>query len=316
MAASKTCGDFASFPKLPLELQRMVWKEVARDLAHLDYQRFIFEIVQDSRADKGDDSITLCFRPHEDFINLTFGHRALLQACRESRWAAHEQIECYLPIQYLDMGTTATNALRIREAKVPFNPNGQFCISGLGPAIENASHATGARNLPLPTRYGVEGVTQSIRGLELATSGMVKNLTIALDWPDDPVRAHNFLLGWDLEAFDTIALGFTNLQAVAVIGEGVMNRRHHIEERAFKFMHKPLRVEHGKGSKQEVSINWRKLYNTWEYEHGMFQDVIRFKIKHLGEFSSTSPEGLRLTDNEAKTACLESLKLTLDATID
>lgn len=242
--ACKISTAFTCFLKLPIELQKMVWESAAADLPVLDIQRFTAEItLTQSSADSKDwPRPLLCFTPHEDFIKVTSGHRGLLRACRESRQAARKQIHCLLPIHYLT--TDAAGSVVTRQASVPFDPSGHFCVSGLGDAIQGASEGRGARGSKLLDPHSAEYITSQIQGLEQATSH-IKNLTIVLGHALNKFYRGRYMLawdGWDEEVFDLIVSRMPNLKTVSLISEGVLNRRHHFNQQEFNQMHPSVAV--------------------------------------------------------------------------
>lgn len=215
--ASTTPTTFTCFPKLPLELQKMIWEAAAANLPILDIQPFTAEITltQRNADDDTPQCPLLCFTPHKDFIDLTTGHRGLLRACRESRKPAQKQIDCLLPIQYLT--TDDTGSLVTRRASVPFDPSGYFWVSGLGLAVKAATEGRGARDSKLLHSYSASDIITDIEILDEATS-LIKNLVVDLepqrefDNRTDMIRCHYW-------AFDLVASNMPDTNAVGLSSE-------------------------------------------------------------------------------------------------
>lgn len=287
--ASIVSSTFPRFRKLPLELQIMVWKAAAANLPVLDIQRFTAEITLKQMGDHPHSPARplLSFTSHPDYINLTTGHRGLLRACRESRKAAQPQIDCLLPIHFLT--TDGTGNLVTRQAFVPFNPSGDFCISGLGDAIEKAKEGRGARGSRLGQPETATWILYEILGLEGATTSLIKNLTIALD---DSFKAFEDIRGWDDDAFNIIASRMPNLKTVTFTGEGILNRRHVISRCDFNRIHKRHTVipEHER-EWGECIVSWKSLWDDWTHAQRVFAAKTRAKISAMVQLmSQSSPE--------------------------
>lgn len=212
--ASTTPITFICFPKLPLELQKMIWEAAAADLPVLDIQRFTAEITltQRNAHDDKPQRPLLCFTPHEDFIDLTTGHRGLLRACRESRKPAQKQSDCLLPIQYLT--TDDTGSLVTRRASMPFNPSGGFWVGGLSLAVKAATEGRGARGSKLLHSHSAAYIITHVEILDEATS-LVKNLVIDLE-PQSEFDDRRDMIRWHYQACDLIASNMPNSNAVGL----------------------------------------------------------------------------------------------------
>lgn len=262
---STTPTEFHRFPELPAELREMVWEEAMP--GPLDLQRFNAEIAPhpDHRGSNRPDGLVLCLTPHDDFIWLTSGHRGLLGACRESRWIAAAKIKFYLPINYL--ARDANGSFAVRFAKVPFNPDGRLCISGLSPALHDAEEGRGARGMELQASHQARDLT---RDIQCAAFPEVKNLTICLRWPKGYDKIHLFMLGWDERAFDRMAKKMDKLETVALADEGVLDDRHHMGTEDLERLHAPAPVTRGDDcwddeldEPADVEIPWSTLYRNF-----------------------------------------------------
>lgn len=277
--ASTTPTEFPSFPKLPPELREMVWDE-AFQIPTLDIQRFNAEIALHPDSPKMSceaRDLVLCLNPNDDFVQLTSGLVGLLRACRESRWAASANIKGYLPINYIarDIG----DSFVVRFARVPFNPDGRLCISGLGPAFNNATKGYGARGILLPSYYYPHGLTGTI---QCPTFSEIKNLTITLDMPGDFEHLHLFLLGWNDRLFDNMAKRMHKLETVALVDEGVLNERHHIDVKEFEGLHKPAPVVRTRGENNgdkpsTAKVPWQQLYDDFTSNLFRFNALKEFR---------------------------------------
>lgn len=94
---------FTVFPKLPGELQVMVWKEAVSSLPVPKLQAFDFDLAYDPNAappDRAGNGLVACFKPTRT-RQLT-GHRGLLMACSDSRKAFLDAGDYQmLPLTYL-----------------------------------------------------------------------------------------------------------------------------------------------------------------------------------------------------------------------
>lgn len=264
--ASTVSPTFTCFSRFPLELQDMVWEEAAADLPVLDIQRFTAEITMaDQHTNSaGPQRPLLCFTPHADFIDSTAGHRALLRACRDSREAAQAQIDHLLPIHYLT--TDATGSLVARQASVPFNSSGHFCVSGLCLAINEATKGREARCSALPHPHRADHIIQKMQGLGEATASLIENLTISMT--PDRVRYkgrwdHDFTDLCELEKVNHVATRMPNLRTASLICESVLNRRHSIDKRDFDRLHPSLPVV---PASDRLTVVWHKLWVIWTRE--------------------------------------------------
>jgi hypothetical protein len=280
---STTPTEFLSFSKLPIELRQMVWNEA---LPTLDMQRFRAEIAPhpNSLPSNKSEDLVLCLTPHDDFVQLTSGYRGLLGACRESQWAVTDKIKYYLPINYI--ASHGNNSVAVRSARVPFNPDGQLCISGLRPALHNASDGFGARDMDLPAPYWPEDLAEEIQCTTLAG---IKHLTIALDPPRISECSRMFMLGWCHRAFDILAKRMGQLETVALIDEGVLNERH---PKDFRWLHTPMPVvrpsEDGDGwdydldEPSTIKIPWMKLYYEFKSSLSTFLAIKKLRARRIG----------------------------------
>lgn len=271
---STTPTEFFSFSTLPVELRQMVWNEA---LPILDIQRFTVEIAYHPDSPHSDEAgnLVLCLTPHEDFVQLTKGHLGLLGACYESRMAAIAKIPCNLPINYIALDGDGGPVVRF--ARVPFNPDGQLCISGLGVASFNASCGRGARGMDLRTSDLPQYLAAEI---QCVTIPEIKNLTIALDPPMVYVRLSRFMRNFNKPIVDNLAMRMDKLQTVALIDEGVLNERHGICPNDFDWLHKRAPVvrpsDDDDGWNYEfdeqsiVGIPWLKLYEKLKFSMGSY----------------------------------------------
>lgn len=273
--------EFLSFPKLPFELRQMVWDEI---LPTLDLQRFNAEIApnpKSANSNKSED-LVLCLTPNEDFVQLTSGYMALLGACRESRWAAIAKIKCYLPINYI--ARDANGTLAVRSARVPFNPAGHFCISGLGPAFNDAAEGYGARGMELQAFHWSNNLAANI---QCVTFNEIRNVIISLDSARDFESKYLFMRGWDDRAFDDMVKRMIKLETVALVDEGVLNERHEIQPRDFEWLHKPALVVHPSEDNDgwdyeldepsSIRIPWLKLYSDFKSSLSTFSALKQFR---------------------------------------
>lgn len=311
--ACTVSNTFTCFLQLPLELQKMVWESAAANLSALDIQRFTAEITltQPNADSNGWPRPLLCFTPHADFINVTSGHRSLLRACRESRQAAQKQIHCLLPIHYLT--TDATGSLVTRQASVPFDPSGHFCISGLGDAILDASEGRGARGSKLLDSHSAEYIISQIQDLEQATSP-IKNLTIVLGRALNNFPSRKYMLGWDDKVFDLIAFRMPNLKTASLTSEGVLDRRHHLDQQEFNKMHPSVAVfPVGERWWEQRAVPWYTLWANWRYERDIFIYIAHIKIIEMKRRQSAKPFVPGLVDSAADAAKERQLELSLSA---
>lgn len=304
---------FTCFLKLPVELQKMVWESAAANLPVLDIQRFTAEITltQPNPDSNGWSHPLLCFTPHADFVNVTSGHRGLLRACRESRQAARKQIDCLLPIHYLT--TDATGSLVTRQASVPFNASGHFCISGLGEAIQDASEGRTARGSKLLDSHSAEYIISQIQGLEQATSP-IKNLTIVLGRALNEFSREQYMLGWNDKIFDLIASRMPNLKTVSLTSEGVLNGRRHLDQQEFNRMHPSVAVfPMEQRWWEQRAVPWYTLWANWKYERDIFIYIAHQKIIRMKPRQSARPFVPGSVDSSADEAMERQLELILSA---
>lgn len=269
--------EFLSFPKLPFELRQMVWDEV---LPTLDLQRFNAEIAPNPNYpnSKKSEDLVLCLTPNQDLVQLTSGYLGLLGACHESRWAAVSKIKCYLTINCITRDANGT--LAVRSARVPFNPDGHLCISGLGPAFDDAAEGYGARGVELQASHWSKTLAENI---QCVTFSEIRNLTISLDSPRNFESKYQLMRGWDDRVFDIMAKRMINLETVALVDEGVLNERHQIPPKDFEWLHKPALVvrpsEDNDGWDYEldepsgVRVPWLKLYSDFKSSLGTFNAI-------------------------------------------
>lgn len=256
--------EFLSFPQLPLELREMVWDEA---LPTLDLQRFNAEIAPHPDCSKSNnpEDLVLCLTPNDDFVQLTSGYVGLLGACRESRRAAIVRIKGYLPIHYV--AREADGSVAVRFAKVPYNPDGNFCISGLGPAFTAAADGYGARGMKLKALHWPQPLMETI---QCASFPEVKNLSITLDLPADFESTYLFLLGKDDPSFADMLKSMTKLETVALVDEGWMNEWHRIDAKYREWLYNPYPVFRGRigdngvvyelDEDSTVHVRWRRLF--------------------------------------------------------
>lgn len=279
---SPTPTEFLYFPQLPVELREMIWDEA---LPTLDLQRFNAEIAPhpDSPESTKSEDLMLCLTPNDDFVQLTSGYVGLLGACRESRWAAMAKIKGYLPINYI--ARTADDAVAIRSAKVPYNPDGHLCISGLGPAFIAAAEGHGARGMKkLQKRHWPQPLSE---GIQCVTFPEIRNLTITLTMPEDFESVHLFLLGWDDRVFGNMVQRMPKVETVALVDEGVLNERRHIDAEEFEGLHRPVRVVRHRGDDDSLDddadglsnleVPWRRIYTDYINRLSLFNAVKQFR---------------------------------------
>ncbi|KAG8160025.1 hypothetical protein KVR01_010662 [Diaporthe batatas] len=241
MTDSTTPTEFHFFPKLSAELRRMVWDEA---LPTLNLQRFNAEIARQPAYPHSNrlGPLTLCLTPSDDFIQVTKGYVGLLGACYESREAAMNKIEAYLTIQYITQNQDGS--ISIRFAKVPYNPDGQVCISGLGPALHFAAEdGLGARGTAVgnPHKDKADFIAYSIN---CATITEVKHLAIALDPPRQFMGQHCDMFGWDFHSFDKFArrMARHKLETMELIDDGWLDERHENKDHPVPFEWQHTRV--------------------------------------------------------------------------
>ncbi|KAJ0121994.1 hypothetical protein J7T55_002505 [Diaporthe amygdali] len=297
--SSITPTEFLYFPKLPVELRRMVWDQALP--ATLDFQRFNAEIAHHPNCVKSNksESLVLCLTPHDDFVHITSGYRGLLGACKESNTIASVEVPFHLPINYL--APDANGSLIVRFASVPFNPDGQLCISGLGPALHAASEGDGARGMDLRWSYWPDNLAEDIK---CASFPKIKNLTIALDSAKDSESEWRFLRGWDDRAFHKMALRMINLETVALVDEEALDLRQKIDAETFNSMHKPAPVvrpsedddgwNHDLDEPSAVRIPWVKLYADLQFDFATFKFINRYKTLSHYEAWTCDQSGLWL----------------------
>lgn len=258
-------NDFFLFPQLPPELRQMVWNE-AIPSPILDLQRFNAEIARKRHCSSG---LVLCLTPNSDFIQLTRGHRGLLGACRDSRAAAIANTDYYLPINYIIRDSDGVPV--VRPARVPFNPEGQLCISGLGPALHAASKGHGARGVDLDRRL-IGGPEHIARTIECVSFSNIKNLIIALDPRRDGDSSREFLPGLGLCASNRLVrrMAVFGLETVELVDEGWLNERRHNHLALFKWWHNPAELLWSENE------NWRLDYEKFAPVHipwvGLYED--------------------------------------------
>lgn len=258
----------------------MVWDEV---LPTLNLQRFNAEIAPNPNFphSKKSEHLVLCLTPNQDFVQLTSGYLGLLGACRESRRAVITKIKCYLPINYITRDANST--LAVRSARVPFNPYGHLCISGLGPAVESATEGYGARGMELQASHWPKALATNIQCI---TFTEIRNLTISLDSPRDSESKYLFMRGWDDRVFDIMAQRMFKLETVSLVDEGVLNGRHQIPPKDFEWLHKPAPVVHPSEDNDgwdyeldeppKVQVPWLKLYSDFKFSLGTFNAIKQF----------------------------------------
>lgn len=251
---------FTRFPELPTELQLDIWEDAAADLPNLDIQRFTARAAWTQGNADGNDRphYLICFTPHADFIRLTTGHRGLLASCRESRKAAEKHISGrLLHINYL---TRDANGFKVpKQAFVPFNRAGRFCVSGLCLAMETATERRIPGGLEMLNPSWVRTIMDQVQlpGLD---ESPVENLTVALE-PALPKRlATSYMNGWGDHFFEHIASRMPNLRTVSLIGEGALNRRHSIDQADFDLINRSVAVNPNHGSGNGQSAPWSRLW--------------------------------------------------------
>lgn len=297
----------------------MIWEDAAANLPVMSIQRFNAEIIlsqQSSYACNRPHSLLICFTPHADFINLTTGHRGLLRACRESRKAAQREIDCLLPIHY--PATDATGMVIPRQAFIPFNPSGYFCISGLGRAVGDAAMGRGARGSRLLSSPWEESVIGDIQGLEPTTTSMIKNLTIALD-PARPLGPWQtiYMRGWNVRVFEEFASKMPNLKTVSLLGEAIMNRRHHLDQVDFDRMHKTVSViPKNERAGWETAVPWCTLWESWRRQQVLYYAITQSKIDEIERLQSQNSKGAAFVDDAAMVARKTALELNVRAMME
>ncbi|POS81028.1 hypothetical protein DHEL01_v200601 [Diaporthe helianthi] len=262
-----TPTDFLFFPFLPAWIRQMVWDEA---LPTLYIQRFNAEVArnQDHPLANGSGGLTLCLTPNDDFVQLTKGYVGLLGACQESRAAAQIKIEGYLPIQYI--AQDQDGSISIRFAKVPYNPDGQVCISGISPAMHLASEGLGARgtSLAMARNDPADVIAYNIR---CVTIPEIKNLAIALDLPRGYVDERSIMSGWDFHCYNHLAsrMAAYKLETMELVEEGWLDERHDYEDHPeyFAYLHMPApllsSVAVAPNVRPRVQMPWTRLLDDF-----------------------------------------------------
>lgn len=271
---SPTPTEFSPFPGLPIELRQMVWNEAVPNPTQ-DFQRLKAEIASQLLNLNGR-GLVLCLTPHDEFVELTRDYLRLLGACRDSRAAALAKIDSWLPIHYIARDES------VRFTRVPFNSDGQLCISGLCEALDLAAKGYDARGDQVHHEIiGYRHMTIA-RGIQCVTLSKIKNLTIALDPPLDPWKSEEFMLGWSCAGFDTLARRMLQLKTMALVDECWLNERRDIDSASFEWVHKPTpfgrwnAIEASEIYEDGVPIlvheAWYKLYEDFESNMRAFED--------------------------------------------
>lgn len=309
--ASSAFDTFAWFPYLPAELQKQVWEQAASDLPVLYIQQFTAEIVLTKQMNSHLDPAhaVLCFTPHPSFVNLTAGYRGLFGACQESRKAAQRLIHCLIPIHYPKMGDDGN--LVVRQAMVPFEPSGRFCITGLARAMMDAQRCSrGARGSQL-----LRGLSKDEIQVAEAAIFPIKNLMIALE-PEPPAYAkfYSYMGGWDDDSYEFIASRLPNLETASVVGEAILARRHYVDQPFFDRMSQSITVKpkHERGY-HERAAPWKLLWDKWKRQRILFYTITWTQIEALGRDQFDDSEAADLVDSAAMASRKTVLELNLSA---
>jgi hypothetical protein len=308
--ASNVSSTFTCFPKLPLELQQLVWGEAALAFSVFSVQRFTANIALPQQTADSQRGPLLYFTPHEDFIHTTSGYRSLFKVCRESRKAAQREIKYLLPIHYLT--TDATGSLVPRQVSVPFDPSGHFCISGLARAFEGIKERKEWSTHHPGVDYIVENIHR-LQGLEMAITSPINHLMIALDPPRTGWRA-DYMRGWDDRAFELIASRMPNLKTASLLGEAVMNRRHHLDQFEFDRIHQSVAVvPKNEREGNRTAVCWSTLWKSWKRKQFLYYVITSQKIDAMECRQSQNSNGSALADDSANAAQKRELELNLSA---
>lgn len=295
---STTPKEFPYFPKFPAELRKMVWDEA---LPTLDIQHFNAEITghPDHPVARGSWDLVLCLTPNDDFVQLTKEYVGLLSACQESRAAAMDKIKGYLPIHYITQDQQ-DGSIMARSARVPYNPDGLVCISGLGPALHFAAEqGLGAQgtSIVLPRKNRAEFIASTITCVTLPE---IKNLAIALDPPAEFMGEHCVAFGWDWHSFSNLVrrMGRHNkLETIELVDNGWLENRHDNNNHpiSFEWLHKPTPITRTELiTDNPGSGHWRPNVRTpWSRLLDDFRDNMdRLKaVRQLRRFAAAEARG-------------------------
>lgn len=282
-----TPTEFLCFPRLPAELQQMVWHE---SLPTLDLQRFNAEIARkpDRPAAQTSRELTLCLTPNDHFIQQTRGLVGLLGACYDSRAVAMGNIKARLPIQYIKQNQDGS--ISIRSARVPYNPDGQLCISGLGPALHFAAvEGLGARgtSVALTGQNRADLIANTIKCVTLPE---IKNLAIALDPPRQFRGQLCIMFGWDFQSFTNLArrMAKHKLETVELIDDGWLDERHDNENHtlSFEWQHTPTSISRSitdPGVRPRGHIPWSQLLDNFKANTDSYKAIKKLRDSAGGQ---------------------------------
>ncbi|POS81027.1 hypothetical protein DHEL01_v200600 [Diaporthe helianthi] len=313
--ASTGLNTFTLFADLPVELQMMIWEEAAAGLPALDIQRFTAEIISGKQND--DPRIpaipTLCLTPHPDFIRSTIGYRGLFGACQLSRKFAKRLIPSFLPIRYLKRASDGS--LVTLQAMVPFNPSGHFCIGRVVRAVMDADkYGIGARGSKMVGPHDMKDIR-----IPAETASRIKNLMLATDrkpilWGSHVLRAEGEVW-WD-EGFQSIGRQLPNLERASLLGEGILDRRHHFEKSDFDRLHQSVAVvpRHQRDPTNEI-VPWIVLWNGWFRQQILLYALMGAEIERIEQHQLRNSNESGSVDGAAMAARKRTLELNSRALV-
>lgn len=138
---------FHLFPKLPAELQLLVWREAVKNLTVPNIQEFDFDFAYDPDAapeGRVGNGLTACFKPKR--TRQLAGHRSLLMACIDSRKAFLDSGKYHmLPLTYLvgfeDKEITKKEKKRARRFETTRQVgNTTFKVKKTTPKVKTVAH--------------------------------------------------------------------------------------------------------------------------------------------------------------------------------
>lgn len=203
--------------------------------------------------------------------------------------------------------TDTTGSLIHRHASVPFNPAGDFCISGLGFALREADEGRGARGsrfVPIDRRH-IAKYFQFIKdslALEGCTSSLIKNLTLALDPAHGTYEARKECFEWERDACHFIVAKLPNLKTVSLVSEGVLDRRKHLSQKDFENLHQTTSFGPEFRTRDTRQQAWNSIMAKYRHQQNLFEAITQFKIDSLERSESQYLDGLGSTDDATKAA--------------
>lgn len=174
--------------------------------------------------------------------------------------------------------------------------------------------AGGSRLVSFWREDSEDSIMKEIQGLEETTTSLIKNLTITLD----PARpTHTYLRGWNQKVFEIFASQMPNLKAVSLLGEAIVNRRHHLDQLDFDRMHKSVSVvPKNERERGENAVSWRTLWESWRRQQVLYYAITQSKIDEIERLQSQNSKGAALVDDAAMVARKTALELNLRAMME